>query len=117
MPLEATIIIVDNSEHSRNGDYIPNRFDAQSETVSMIFTAKTSSNPESSVGLLSMGGAQPEVLTTLTTDFGRVINGMARTKIKGDSHFATALNVGGVRIVIAVTLEFTFDYMRRMITN
>lgn len=97
MPLEATIIIVDNSEHSRNGDYIPNRFDAQSDAVSMIFNAKTSANPESSVGLMSMGGAQPEVLTTLTTDFGKVINGMARTRIRGEAHLATALNVGGVR--------------------
>ena len=41
-----------------------------------------------------MGGTQPEVLTTLTTDFGKVIDGLHRTKIRGKAHFSTALNVG-----------------------
>lgn len=43
-----------------------------------------------------MGGAQPEVLTTLTTDFGKILDGIHRTKIRGTSHLATALNVAGV---------------------
>ncbi|KAB8356691.1 hypothetical protein FH972_024267 [Carpinus fangiana] len=98
MVLEATIIIVDNSEHSRNGDYVPSRFEAQIDAVNLIFSAKTQANPESSVGLMSMGGAQPEVLTTLTTDHGKVIDGLHRTKIKGRSNFSVALNVAGLAL-------------------
>jgi len=40
----------------RNGDYTPTRFQAQSEAVSTVFTAKTDSNPESAVGLMTMAG-------------------------------------------------------------
>lgn len=98
MVLEATIIIVDNSEHSRNGDYLPSRFGAQCDAVNLIFSAKINSNPESSVGLMSMGGAQPEVLTTLTTDEGKIVDGLHRTKIKGSAHLSTALNVASLAL-------------------
>jgi hypothetical protein len=63
----------------------------------MIFSAKTGANPESSVGLMSMGGNTPEILTTLTTDIGKVLDGLHRTKIKGSSHFVTGINVAAVR--------------------
>ena len=45
---------------------------------------------------MSMGGSQPEVLTTLTTDFGKVLDGIHRTKIRGSAHLSTALNVAQV---------------------
>ena len=64
----------------------------------MIFSAKTQANPESSVGLMNMAGKGPEVLVTLTTDFGKVLDGMHRTKIKGRTHLATAIQVAGVRL-------------------
>lgn len=47
---------LDNSEWMRNGDYTPSRWEAQSDAVSMIFDAKTNSNPESEVGLMTMAG-------------------------------------------------------------
>ncbi|KAF1989641.1 hypothetical protein K402DRAFT_371511 [Aulographum hederae CBS 113979] len=98
MVLEATMIVVDNSEASRNGDYVPTRFDAQADAVNMIYSAKTNANPESSVGLMSMGGQGPEVLTTLTTDMGKILDGMHRTKIKGVSHMATGINVAALAL-------------------
>jgi 26S proteasome regulatory subunit N10 len=88
---------VDNSEASRNGDYVPSRWEAQQDAVNLIFSAKTGANPESSVGLMSMGGNTPEILTTLTTDIGKVLDGLHRTKIKGESHFVTGINVAAVR--------------------
>jgi 26S proteasome regulatory subunit N10 len=88
---------VDNSEASRNGDYVPSRWEAQQDAVNLIFSAKTGANPESSVGLMSMGGSTPEILTTLTTDIGKVLDGLHRTKIKGNSHFVTGINVAAVR--------------------
>ncbi|KAG8530732.1 uncharacterized protein KY384_004089 [Bacidia gigantensis] len=93
MVLEATMILVDNSESSRNGDYVPTRWDAQADAVNMIFSAKTQANPESSVGLMNMAGKGPEVLVTLTTDFGKVLDGMHRTKTKGRAHLTTAIQV------------------------
>jgi 26S proteasome regulatory subunit N10 len=57
MVLEATMIVIDNSEYMRNGDYTPTRFSAQSDAVNLLFNAKTQSNPENSVGLLAMSGA------------------------------------------------------------
>jgi 26S proteasome regulatory subunit N10 len=71
----------------------PNRFQAQTEAVSLIFNAKTSSNPESAVGLMSMAGTGPAVLNTPTTNFGAVLAGLHETKIKGQAHLGTAISV------------------------
>lgn len=98
MVLEATMIIIDNSESSRNGDYLPSRFGAQAEAVSMIFNAKTAANPESAVGLISMGGPSPTVLVTPTTDIGAILGGLHATKIKGKSHLGTALSIAALAL-------------------
>ena len=45
---------------------------------------------------MSMGGVGPEVLTTLTTDMGKILDGIHRTKIKGDAHFTTGINIAAV---------------------
>jgi hypothetical protein len=99
MPLEAVMIVVDNSESSRNGDYPPTRFDAQADAVGILFQNVIQGNPESSVGLMSMGGKGPEVLVTLTTDQGKIYEGLHRTKktIRGHAHLATGIQVAGVR--------------------
>ena len=46
---------------------------------------------------MSMGGAGPEVLVTLTTDIGKILEGLHRTKIRGTSHLATGIQVASVR--------------------
>ncbi|OAA53779.1 26S proteasome regulatory subunit s5a [Niveomyces insectorum RCEF 264] len=95
MPMEAVMIIVDNSESSRNGDYHPTRFEAQSDAVGVVFRHITNGNPESEVGLMSMAGKGPEVLVTMTTEQGRILEGLHRTRknIRGDAHLITALQV------------------------
>jgi 26S proteasome regulatory subunit N10 len=40
----------------RNGDYTPTRLEAQKDAVNLIFSSKTNSNPENTVGLLTMAG-------------------------------------------------------------
>ena len=99
MPLEAVMVVVDNSESSRNGDYTPTRFDAQADAVSIIFQHIIQGNPESSVGLMSMAGKNPEVLVTLTTDQGKILEGLHRTKkqIRGEAQLATSIQVASVR--------------------
>ncbi|KAI5796637.1 hypothetical protein EDC01DRAFT_716972 [Geopyxis carbonaria] len=98
MVLEATMIVVDNSESSRNGDYTPTRFEAQVDAVQFIYSAKTQSNPESSVGLMTMGGKGPEVLVTLTSDYGKILSGLHDTKIKGETHLAIGIQVAGLAL-------------------
>jgi hypothetical protein len=56
MPLEATMMIIDNSEFMRNGDYQPNRFEAQSDAVNTVFQTKIDANPENTVGIMTMAG-------------------------------------------------------------
>jgi len=80
----------------------PTRFESQSDAVSLIFSAKTQANPESSVGLMTMGGKGPEVLVTLTEDFGKILSGLHGTKIKGELHLTTGIQVAGVRILRAM---------------
>lgn len=103
MGLEAVMIVVDNSESSRNGDYTPTRYDAQSDAVNILFQNVVQANPESSVGLMSMGGKGPEVLATLTTDQGRILEGLHQTKkkIRGNAHVSTGIQIASVRNYIA----------------
>jgi hypothetical protein len=99
------MIVVDNSESSRNGDYAPTRFEAQADAVNIVFQNVVQGNPESSVGLMSMGGKGPEVLVTLTTDQGKILEGLHRTKkkIQGSAHLATGIQVAGVSLFQMVT--------------
>ncbi|KAK3311179.1 uncharacterized protein B0T15DRAFT_388854 [Chaetomium strumarium] len=100
MPLEAVMIVVDNSESSRNGDYTPTRYEAQSDAVNIIFQNVVQGNAESSVGLMSMGGKGPEVLATLTTDQGKILDGLHQTKkkIRGSAHLATGIQIASLAL-------------------
>ena len=51
MPLESCMILLDNSEYMRNGDYIPTRLEAQQDAANLLVGAKTQSHPESTVGV------------------------------------------------------------------
>lgn len=94
------MLVVDNSESSRNGDYTPSRFDAQVDAINILFDSVTQGNPESSVGLMSMGGKGPEVLSTLTTERGNLLEGLHRTKkkISGSSHLATGIQIASLAL-------------------
>ena len=58
VPLSSFLLTfsLDNSEYMRNGDFTPTRLSAQHDAVNLIAEAKTSQNPESAVGILTMGG-------------------------------------------------------------
>ncbi|KAI9357058.1 hypothetical protein DFJ73DRAFT_821968 [Zopfochytrium polystomum] len=91
--LEATVLAIDNSEWMRNGDYTPSRMDAQNDAVSLLFNAKTQANPENTVGLMTIAGKSPEVLTTLTSDFGKVLSALHKVKISGRANLATGVQI------------------------
>ncbi|KAI0655235.1 hypothetical protein C8Q70DRAFT_1057603 [Cubamyces menziesii] len=95
MPLESTLIIIDNSEYMRNGDYHPNRFQAQADAVTTLFQTKVDSNPENTVGFMTMAGKGPEVLVTHTKDLGKILGAIhtAQDKIGGVADIPTAIAV------------------------
>jgi len=93
MPLEATMIIVDNSDWSRNGDFFPTRWEAQEEAANIIAQAKCEQNPESSVGLMVMSGKQVEILVTPVQDPGRILASFPNVKIGGRIQLSTALQI------------------------
>ncbi|KAK9451232.1 uncharacterized protein V1518DRAFT_408017 [Limtongia smithiae] len=98
MVLEATMVVMDNSEYMRNGDFTPSRFDSQSDAVNLIFTAKTNSNPENAVGLMTMAARAPEVLVTLTSDFGKILAASVRAKVEGQAHLTTAIQIAALAL-------------------
>jgi len=95
MPLEATLMIIDNSEYMRNGDYMPSRYDAQADAVTTIFQTKLDSNPENTVGVMTMAGKGPEVLVTHSKDMGQILQAIHTTseKIGGVADIPTAIAV------------------------
>ncbi|GAA5893056.1 proteasome regulatory particle base subunit RPN10 [Sporobolomyces salmoneus] len=93
MSLEATIIVLDNSHYSLNGDYAPTRLEAQNDAVHVLFNSKVRANPENEVGLMVMAGKGPEVLTTLTQDEGKLIAAMHEIKRGGQVDLQTGIQV------------------------
>ena len=76
----------------RNGDFMPTRLQAQQEAVGRVCNAKTRSNPENNVGLLTMS-SNPEVLTTLTSDVHRIQAKLQQVEPKGNIDFLTAIRI------------------------
>ncbi|XP_031563054.1 26S proteasome non-ATPase regulatory subunit 4-like [Actinia tenebrosa] len=89
MVLESTVVCVDNSEWTRNGDFLPTRIQAQQDAVSLICHSKTRQNPENNIGLMTL--ASLEVLVTLTSDVGKVLTSLHKVQPKGDVHFLTGV--------------------------
>ncbi|CAA7410732.1 unnamed protein product [Spirodela intermedia] len=93
MVLESTMICIDNSEWMRNGDYSPSRFQAQADAVNLICGAKTQSNPENTVGILTMAGKGVRVLVTPTTDLGKILGCMHGLEIGGEMNITAGIQV------------------------
>ena len=70
MPLETCMILLDCSEYMRNGDYIPNRLEAQRDAANMLTNVKHNSHPESTIGI---GVSTLEILTSPTRNLGTIL--------------------------------------------
>lgn len=84
---------LDNSEWTRNGDYAPTRFEAQSDAVSLLASAKTQHHPENAVGVLSMAGEAPRVLATPTSDLGKVLAAVRQVRVGGDVRLCASVQI------------------------
>ncbi|PWN26253.1 hypothetical protein BDZ90DRAFT_265211 [Jaminaea rosea] len=93
MPLEATMIVLDDSEWMRNGDFPPSRWEAQNDATRILFDAKVGSNPESKVGLMTMAGKGPRVLASLTQEMGKIVSSLHGATLSGSADVPTAINI------------------------
>ncbi|XP_038973941.1 26S proteasome non-ATPase regulatory subunit 4 homolog isoform X2 [Phoenix dactylifera] len=93
MVLEATMICIDNSEWMRNGDYSPTRLQAQVDAVNLICGAKTQSNPENTVGILTMAGKGVRVLVAPTSDLGKILACMHGLELGGEMNMTSGIQV------------------------
>ncbi|KAL3936932.1 MAG: hypothetical protein SGARI_002345 [Bacillariaceae sp.] len=103
MPLESCMILLDNTEFMRNGDYIPTRLEAQQDAANLLVGAKTQSHPESTVGV----SAGTELLVSPTEDVGKILNALHDLKISHHGVASLALKHrrnknGAQRIVLFV---------------
>ena len=126
--LESTIILIDNSEWTRSGDYAPSRFLAQADAVNLLAGAKTQSHPENTVGVLSMAGKTPRVLVTPTQDLGKVLNCMSDVEIESECNYAASIQIAQLalkhrqnknqrqRIVIFVGSPLSEDKVRACVS-
>ncbi|KAL5471005.1 hypothetical protein EMCRGX_G029076 [Ephydatia muelleri] len=91
MVLEATLVCVDNSEWMRNGDFVPNRLQAQQDAVHAVCRMKTKLNAENTVGLMSL--ADNQVRVTLTTDLNKVLKALQQLEPKGHINLISGLRI------------------------
>jgi len=98
MVLEATFIVIDNSDWMRNGDFAPSRLDAQQDAVNLLAGAKTQSNPENTVGVLTMAGKGVEVRVAMTSDVGKVLAQSHGAKVEGEINLSAGLQVAGLAL-------------------
>ncbi|KAK9173243.1 hypothetical protein CmeUKMEL1_06165 [Cryptosporidium meleagridis] len=83
MTLEATVICLDNSNYSRNGDYGTSRMLQQQDATNFISGIKTQQNPENLVGILSMAGERIELRVTPTSDLSKAMHAMDGIRLNG----------------------------------
>ena len=93
MVLEATIICIDNSDWTRNGDYFPSRFQTQIEAANLIIENRCESNPENSLGIMTMAGKRVEMMATLTNDESRLLGAMSNIPLNGECDITSALSI------------------------
>lgn len=100
MPLESCMILLDNSEYMRNGDYVPTRLEAQHDAANLLISHKIQSNPESTVGVIAMSGGcftsggegagGVELLVSPTDDMGKILGGLHGVPIRGRGDIAAS---------------------------
>ncbi|KAJ3432143.1 26s proteasome non-atpase regulatory subunit [Anaeramoeba flamelloides] len=93
MVLEACVILIDNSDHSRNGDFAPNRFLSQIDSISFIAGTKIQQNRVNTVGILSMSGRRPNLVLAPTNDVGQVLIATNKIQIEGKMDLISSIEI------------------------
>ena len=93
MVLEATIICLDNSDWTRNGDYFPTRFQIQKNAVNILIDNRLGTNPENSLGIMTMAGNRVDMIATLTNDESCLFSSLNKVNLNGECDITSSLNI------------------------
>jgi len=72
--------------------------ESQLDAANLISGAKTQSNPETTVGIMTSAGKTPEVHVAPTTNLGKIISTLSSIKIFGKSSFTKSLKIAQLAI-------------------
>ena len=75
----------------RNGDYIPNRLQAQIDAFNYFTNAKQRINVENTCGLVTLANYQ--ILYTLTTDMHKLYSKITHVELSENINFCTTIRV------------------------
>ena len=93
MPLESVLLLLDNSEHARNGDYPPTRISSMLDAANYMAGSVCNGNPESTCGVLSMGGGA-QLLSSPSDNLGKILGCMHGLSSTGTSNVVQAVMMG-----------------------
>lgn len=88
---EATMILLDNSEYSINGDYNPTRWLTETDAAGLLIQTKMDQDPQAAIGVVLTAGKQVEILCTPSTDIGKVSSSLYGIKQHGLIRLANVL--------------------------
>jgi 26S proteasome regulatory subunit N10 len=77
----------------RNGDYAPSRLESQQDAAGLICNDRIGSNPENTVGVLSMAGKGVDLLVSPTEDSGKLLACFSGIVIGGKTNLSTAVQI------------------------
>ena len=80
---EATIVILDNSEYSINGDYEPTRWLSQIDAAGLLIQTKLESSHENAMGIALSAGKHAEIICTPSNDITKVTSYLYGIKLHG----------------------------------
>lgn len=80
---EATIIILDNSDFSINGDYEPTRWLNQIDAAGLLIQTKLEQHHENAMGIALSAGKQVEIICTPSNDITKVTSFLYGVKQHG----------------------------------
>jgi 26S proteasome regulatory subunit N10 len=89
---EATIIILDNSDYSINGDYQPTRWLSQIDAAGLLIQAKLEQHHENCMGIALSGGKHAEIICTPSNDITKVTSFLYGIKQHGKQQLSVVTN-------------------------
>eukprot|EP00049_Salpingoeca_infusionum_P018001 m.355331 g.355331 ORF g.355331 m.355331 type:complete len:410 (+) comp17222_c0_seq1:214-1443(+) len=95
MVLESTVICLDSSEYTRNGDFVPTRLGAQTNAANLVSRRKIDANPESKVAVMTLAKKR-QVLTTLGKEKELIAASLFDVKSGGEMDLINGLKVASL---------------------
>ena len=77
----------------RNGDYTPDRLQAQHDSATLIVRRRLQMNPESTVGVLTMAGRGPDLKVTPSRDNQKLLSSMQDMRPSGKIKLINSIKI------------------------